>query len=123
MRGNRAFAAILRDDRDPLPTVLLELKRTLFITRQQTCLVWDDPNLQEVHGLGLRCVVLAVADACSRAHPLHVIDVNDSEMAEPHMLWVVIVAEGKRMTAVEPAQFCMSSSITATEFDHIGLLT
>jgi hypothetical protein len=74
MHRNRAVAAMRRDDVNPLPTVFFEIKRTLLVAELQAVRVGKNPNLEEVHRIGLRCVVLAMADAGARAHALHVAD-------------------------------------------------
>src|SRR5919106_3739478 len=81
MRRNCALVAILRDDRNPFSGVFLDVKRTLLIAWPQARRGGKNPNLQEVHRLGLRCVVFAVADSCSRAHPLHITNANDGARA------------------------------------------
>jgi hypothetical protein len=70
-----------RDDGNPLPAVFIELKRTLLVTGLQAILVGKNPDLQEVHRFGLRCVVLAVADSRTRAHALHVADSDNRARA------------------------------------------
>src|SRR5262249_47459196 len=42
----------------------------LLVTRFDALVIRQEPNLVEMHPLGLRRVELAVADACSRAHAL-----------------------------------------------------
>ena len=49
----------------------------LFVTRRQTGLVWNDPDLQEMNGFGWRRVVFAVADSGPRAHALDIADPDD----------------------------------------------
>src|ERR671910_512331 len=72
MHRNRAVPAMRRDDGNPLSTVFIKLKRTLLVTGLQAILVGKNPDLQEVHEFGLRCIVLAMADSRTRAHALHV---------------------------------------------------
>jgi hypothetical protein len=43
-------------------------------------------------------------------------------VAEAHVLWVIVVAERKRMTAVEPAKLRATAIIALAEFDQFNLL-
>src|SRR4029434_4513258 len=72
MHRDGTIASILRSNESPCALTLMERDSLLFITRHQTHLVLDDPNLQEMYGLVLRGIVFTVADSRSRAHPLHV---------------------------------------------------
>src|SRR5262245_34133448 len=72
MHRDGTIAPIFRRDESPCALMLMERESLLFITRHQTHLVRDDPNLQEMYGLVLRGIVFAVADSRSGAHPLHV---------------------------------------------------
>src|SRR5262245_8725949 len=72
MHRDGTIASISRSNESPGASMLMERESILFIARHQTHLIWHDPDLQEVHRLGLRRVVLAVADAGPGAHSLHV---------------------------------------------------
>src|SRR5215469_13482390 len=71
MNHNSSVMSIPRSNAKPISTASFEIKRPLLISGFQPFLRGDNPNLQEVHRLGLRRVVLAMADSCSGAHTLH----------------------------------------------------
>jgi hypothetical protein len=47
--------------------------------------------------------------------------VDDAEMTEAHLLRVMVISEGKRMAAIEPGEFRLSSFIAAAHRDHPNL--
>jgi hypothetical protein len=53
----------------------------LLVLRRDAAHVRLDPDLQEVHGLGLRVIELAVLDAAAGAHALHVAGADDGTRA------------------------------------------
>src|SRR5262245_48262003 len=81
MHRHGTIASLFRSDESPSPAIFIERDRLLFITGHQTCLAGNNPDLQEVHQLGLRCVVFAVADSCSGAHALYIANSDDGARA------------------------------------------
>src|SRR6516162_4608869 len=63
MDGERAVPAVGRGAELEPPVALGGRERLLLVARRQAGARGDDPDLQEVHGLGARGVELAVADA------------------------------------------------------------
>jgi hypothetical protein len=49
--------------------------------------------------------------------------VDDSQMTEAHVLWIVVVAERKRMAAVQPIGSGASPLIAASNSDHVASLS
>ena len=48
--------------------------------------------------------------------------VDHSEIAELHVLRIIVVTERKGVTAVEPTKPCVTPSVTAAVIDHMDLL-
>jgi hypothetical protein len=48
--------------------------------------------------------------------------IDDSEFTEAHVLWIIVVAEGARMTAVKPTEFRRSALIARAFSYHCVLL-
>src|SRR5215813_477025 len=76
MNLDGTFTTVSSRNQNPFRAVLFEIQRALFITRLQPGLVGNNPDLQKVHRLGLRRVVLAVADSSSGTHPLNITYTN-----------------------------------------------
>ena len=74
-----------RPVREPTRRRLLRLAsspKNLLVARREALLLGDDPDLEKVHGLGLGCVELAVADAGAGRHALDVARLDDRAGAE-----------------------------------------
>src|SRR5262245_61612487 len=71
MNHNRAIATVARGDEPQPPSPVLLWKLALLIARLYALLLWMNPDLQEMGRLSLRWVELAMAHACTGAHPLH----------------------------------------------------
>src|SRR6266849_213021 len=79
--GQCAVAALRRRNQTQLPAGSI-VDRLLLISRFQPEPAWNDPDLQEMQRLQRRRIELAVHDAGSCGHPLHVASRNDASGAE-----------------------------------------
>src|SRR5262249_51269551 len=89
------------------------------VGRREPALVGHDPDLQEVHGLGLRMVVLAVHHPGARAHELDLAGTDDAAAAR-----AVLVLERALEDVGEDLHVAMAvraetgSSLDAIVVDH-----
>src|SRR5262249_16750833 len=162
MDADGTVAAVARGDEAQPASLVAVGEGLLLVARRQPFLVWQQPDLQEVHRLIGRVVVLAMPDPRARRHALHVaradhragadavpgldaalqavghdfhirmamsgeraawpqaIFVDHAQGAEAHMLRVVIVAEGKAVPAVEPAEVGDAALRGGADGDHGG---
>src|SRR5690348_798539 len=144
VNSDAAVAAVLRRNLAPPSAPVGSRKCTLLIAGREALTPWQDPNLQEMHRLGFRGVVFAMAHAGAGGHALHLagsdhragagrilvferavqhigndlhvamamrrksgarndaILVDDAQRTKSHMRRIEIVAERKRVPAVEP---------------------
>src|SRR5262245_15614649 len=80
--AHRALAAVARGDEAEPAAQLRRLEVRLLVAGCQARALGQDPDLEEVHALGLRGVVLAVLDPRARAHALHVAGADHRAVAE-----------------------------------------
>jgi hypothetical protein len=81
MDGHRAPGAVGRGDQAQAATLFGCREGLLLVARGNACFARFDPDLQEVGGRIGRLVELAVPDAASGAHALHVARRNDRAVA------------------------------------------
>src|ERR1051325_3282593 len=81
MHRHGSVATILSRNQAQLPTSVILGKRLLLVTRLKVDRVRQDPDLQQVHALGIRRILLAVSHTSARTHPLHVAGTNDRTIA------------------------------------------
>ncbi len=109
---HRAVAAVARADEAQLAALVVRAERLLFIARAQSFAFRNDPDLQEVHGLALRVIELAVTDARTCGHALHIARPNDRAGAD-----AVLVFEG----AVEHVGNDLHVAVAVRAEAHAGL--
>src|SRR5205823_6276606 len=68
---DRSLAAALRGQQTKLAAAVFQRKCLLLVPRSDAARIRHDPDLQEVHRLLARGVVLAVHHAAACAYPLH----------------------------------------------------
>src|SRR2546428_1489095 len=78
--GDRSLAGIARREQAQLAAALLRREALLLVSRFHPAALGNDPDLQEVHGLGFGGVELAVHHPATRAHAL---DVSGLDHASP----------------------------------------
>src|SRR6185312_5691207 len=78
MHRDAALAPVARGDQPPCAALLLVGESALLITRRQAVALGQNPDLQEMDGLGLGRVELGMADAGAGRHALHLTGTNQS---------------------------------------------
>src|SRR5581483_3724590 len=74
---HRSLAAIPRRDQAQSPALLVDRKEALLVTGPEIAAFGKDPDLQQVHGLGPRGVLLTVRHTGSRRHALDFVRADD----------------------------------------------
>src|SRR5205823_6376543 len=72
VHGDGPVAPVARGDETELPTAFFRGERALFVARREPAAFGHDPDLEEVHGLGLRGVVLAEREGVAAVEPADV---------------------------------------------------
>src|SRR5512140_1607938 len=75
--GHGAVAPVARGDEPQPPAELVGPEGLLLVARLRPLALREEPDLEEMDGLGLRVVPLAVGHPGSGAHPLHVAGADD----------------------------------------------
>src|SRR5438552_13894887 len=77
VHGDRAVAPVARGDPAEPALHLRGRERALLVAGREPLPLGQDPDLEKVHGLGARRVVLAVGDAGAGGHALHFAGADD----------------------------------------------
>src|SRR5262249_50332928 len=96
----------------------LNLPRTDDRARTEAVLVLERP-IEHV-GDDLHVPVRVSAEALAR---LHAVLVDHAKRTEAHELCVVVVGEGKRMVALEPAMLRVPALVSSSYFNHLAILS
>src|SRR5439155_1119305 len=81
VQGDRALAPIARGHHAQPALHLRGRERALLVAGRELLPLGQDPDLEKVHGLGARRVVLAVRDAGAGGHALHLAGADDGAVA------------------------------------------